>query len=394
MSGTLDRRTPVPKTNPSIACLRGSGKNVSGTFLPLAQVTRAEWTIRGGCGLGFVSFLLGFLSPIFLSDSNLGPLLGIVVTGPLGCVVGGLLGFWLAPELEQRFGAGRTERRRRVVVGIGEVLWDVFPDHDSFGGAPANFACVVAKLGKNRVSVLMVSAVGDDQRGERAIAELRARGVDTSLVQRNEHATGEVVVDVSGDEVRYEITSPAAWDAIEWNDELAALARRCHAVCFGSLAQRMDRSRTTIRRFVDATPPTALRVLDVNLRPPHEDRDVVLESLRLANVVKLNDNELATLCAWLSIAAEPPQSLVELARRFELRAIALTRGSRGAILASGNEVSEQEGVAVDVVDPVGAGDAFAAALVDGLLRAKPIAEINQAACEVAARACASRGALG
>lgn len=287
-----------------------------------------------------------------------------------------------------------------VVVGLGEALWDVFPNRACFGGAcfggaPANFACMAAQLGGDRAVVHMVTGIGRDDLGRRAVQTLRSRGVDTSHVTQTTYPTGRVNVEVADDgRVRYEIVEAAGWDHVPWASELEKLAHRTDIVCFGSLAQRAPESRCTIQKFVEATPAHALRVFDVNLRPPHDDRTVVLESLRLANVVKLNDEEMPAVLAWSEVKGASVEGLRALARRYDLVAIALTRGAHGAVLVGGNEdeVSDRCGVAIDVVDTVGAGDAFTAALALGLRNGDDLGAVNRHACEVAAYVCTQSGA--
>ena len=126
---------------------------------------------------------------------------------------------------------------RPVIAGIGEVLWDVYPDAAHFGGAPANFACHAASLG---AEAWMVSAVGADELGDRALDSLSQRGVECASVTRDpKHATGRVLVtlDATG-QASYEFAADTAWDHLSWSDQRASLARRCDAVCFGTLGQR------------------------------------------------------------------------------------------------------------------------------------------------------------
>ena len=278
-----------------------------------------------------------------------------------------------------------------AIVGLGEILWDVFPDGPRFGGAPANFACHVAGLGG---TAEMVSAVGRDELGERALEELHKRNVGTCGVHRHaDRATGVVTVSLDDDgHASYAFAADTAWDALPWSDDLARLAARTSAVCFGTLGQRSDCSRETIRRFVAATEPTTLRIFDVNLRPPFVSDAVILESLALANVLKLNDEELpalAALCAWTGSDVEIMQKLAD---RFTLRAVALTRGAAGAALLRGGQVSEHPGIETHVVDTVGAGDAYTAVLTLGLLEGRNLDAINRLACQVAAFVCSQSGA--
>lgn len=279
----------------------------------------------------------------------------------------------------------------QVIVGIGEILWDVFPDGPRFGGAPANFACHAAGHG---AAAEMVGAVGADDLGRQALEILRQRGVGTGAVQRHDdRPTGTVTVSLDSDgHASYVFAADAAWDALEWSDALADLAGQASAVCFGTLGQRGERSRRTIQRFVSATMPTALRVFDVNLRPPFFDDSVILESLALANILKLNDDELVVLSNLCGLSGSELERAQALADRFALRAVALTRGRKGALLVQGREYHEQAGEAVPVVDTVGAGDAFTATLVVGMLAGHTLEAINRDACRVAGFVCSQPGA--
>ncbi len=189
-----------------------------------------------------------------------------------------------------------------TIVGLGEVLWDLFPDGPQFGGAPANFACHAAMLGAD---ASVISQVGDDELGERAIAALRQHDVATRYVGRTgDHATGTVRVELDdAGRPQFEISEDAAWDHIPWSDDLEGLARRADGVCFGTLAQRGETSRGTIRWFLQATGQDCLRILDVNLRRPFFDDRVVLDSLRLASALRLNDEELPVLASMCDLAA-------------------------------------------------------------------------------------------
>ena len=284
-------------------------------------------------------------------------------------------------------------RNPATIVGLGEILWDVFPDGARFGGAPANFACTAAALLSGRARVWMAGAVGRDELGRRAVESLEAHGVDVSCVAALEQSTGQVLVTVDpAGHASYDFAADAAWDNLPWTPEFEQLAGRTDIVCFGTLAQRSGRSRDTVRRFVSATPATALRVFDINLRPPFFDDAIILESLALASLVKLNDDELSVLAALCDLRGSAVGMLEQLSRRFDLRLAALTRGPRGAILVRGGEVSEHAGVPVDVVDTVGAGDAFTAALAAGLLDGRDLAAINDHACRLAAFVCSQPGA--
>jgi fructokinase len=280
---------------------------------------------------------------------------------------------------------------RPAIVGLGELLWDLFPDGPRFGGAPVNFACHAAALGAD---VHVVTSVGNDDLGRQALDALSHHGVRTDSVAICDAAptgTVQVAVDAAG-KATFTFAPDVAWDHLHWSDGLARLAAICESVCFGTLAQRSAESRQTIRRFVGATPARALRVFDINLRPPFYSEEVIRESLDLANVLKLNNDELPILAAMFDMVGSDVEVLTRLARRFDLQLVALTRGPKGAILVRGAEVSEAPGLPVAVKDTVGAGDAFTAALVLGLLRNDPLEMINRRACAVAAYVCSQAGA--
>ena len=282
---------------------------------------------------------------------------------------------------------------RPTLVGLGEILWDLFPDGPRFGGAPANFACTAAELGARVATVEMVSAVGTDTLGDQALAALRQHGVQVGEVPQLDFPTGTVLVELDArGQASYTFAANTAWDNLAWSPTLADLASRTSLVCFGTLGQRAAPSRETIRRFVEATPATAWRLLDINLRPPHWSPAVIRESLPLANVVKLNDQELAELSPLLDLTGPEPLRLEQLLRRYRLQLVALTRGERGSVLLSASgERSELPGELVTVADTVGAGDAFTAALALGLVRNLPLAEIHRRASQVAAYVCTQSG---
>jgi len=284
-----------------------------------------------------------------------------------------------------------ASRHRPLIVGLGEILWDVFPDGAKFGGAPANFAAHAAALGGD---VRMVSSVGRDELAEAALQTLGEMQISTRFIQQSDKVptgTVQVSVDAAG-HPSYEFGSDEAWDHIEWNDDLANLASEADAVCFGTLGQRNADSCQTIQRFVAATRPGCLRILDINLRPPFVSLRVVDESLRLATVLKLNDDELPVLAERYDLAGSPIEQLQSLAQRFSLQTVVLTRGAAGSLLIRGDEISELPGQQIDVNDTVGAGDAFTAAVTLGLLGNLPLDTINRHASRVAAFVCTQAGA--
>ena len=272
------------------------------------------------------------------------------------------------------------------------MLWDVFADNEHFGGAPANVAVHAAALG---AKAWMVSAVGRDVRGEAALVQLMAAGVESSAVARlADHPTGVVHVSVDACGLpSYEIADDSAWDYVRWTALVERAAHGADAICFGTLAQRSPVSRATIRRAVAATREDAWRLFDVNLRQDYYDADVLVASLDLANAVKLNEEELPTVARVCGLDnAAPVDQLRALCERCGLRFAALTRGAFGSLLVTPDGVWDSPAPRTDIVDTVGAGDAFAATLLVGILAGRPLGEVNQRANAVAAFVCSQPGA--
>jgi fructokinase len=251
------------------------------------------------------------------------------------------------------------------ILCVGELLWDALPAGLFLGGSPFNVACHLRAAGQ---PVAMVSRVGRDRLGEEALRRVARYGVGTDLVQVDPVLpTGfvGVTLDDAG-RPDFEIVSPAAWDAIEPSDALVRRAAAARAIVFGSLAQRSAASRHTIQRLWDSP---ALMVFAVNLRAPHDDREVVRQSLHRADVVKVTEEELRQLAAWFHLPGAPRtvETVAALARTFDCRTVCVTRGCDGAAMWRGGAWTEHAGFDVEVVDTVGAGDAFLAAVLSGLL---------------------------
>ena len=276
------------------------------------------------------------------------------------------------------------------ILAIGEVLWDLLPNGKQLGGAPANFTYQCRSLGAD---ARLMTRVGDDAPGREVRERFRLLGLPTETVQIDpEFPTGTVDVALAeGGQPRFTIHEHVAWDRIMADENSLATAARADAVCFGSLSQRSEPARTAIRSLVSATRPGALRLFDVNLRPPFVDREVIADSLTLANALKLNDQELPELTAMFGLSASVRESMAELADRFGLLLVALTRGARGGLLLADGVWSDHPGRPVAVSDTIGAGDAFTAALVVGHLAGRPLDEINRHANEVAAFVCSQPG---
>ena len=286
-----------------------------------------------------------------------------------------------------------------LIVGIGELLWDVYPDGRKVaGGAPFNFAYHCHNLGHRAV---MVSAVGNDDLGRELRERVRELGLTDEYIQTDpRHPTGtvRVTVDAAG-QPSYEIVEGVAWDRIEWTPELEALAGKCDAVCFGTLAQRGSTSCTTIQTFLQSARfgdgGYAHRVFDMNLRQHFYSRDRATWSLYRSHTVKVNAGELRTVTALFGWAGETEAELVRALFRFsaaETRVVIVTDGEHGCrIYPERIDLIVEPGVPATVVDTVGAGDAFTAAMVCLTLEGKPLAESARFAVRYAARVCEHAG---
>jgi fructokinase len=275
-------------------------------------------------------------------------------------------------------------REPHLILGIGELLWDMLPTGPRLGGAPANFAVMAGRLG-NHAAVL--SRIGRDDLGREAVHQLDPLPADTSFLQVDrEHETGRVTVAFNNGQPEYTIHQPAAWDSLELSDEWVRLAERADAICFGSLAQRSIESRQTVQTLAAQASSRCIRIFDVNLRPPFYSSEVIQESLELATVVKMNDAEVPLVSALLGISVEDdgqPQNLRPSAERFlaefpTLEMVAITRGAHGSLLVRRDEWHEHPGMPVNVADTIGAGDAFTAAMAHYLLRGAELPVLNEA----------------
>ena len=281
----------------------------------------------------------------------------------------------------------------RTVIGLGEILWDFLPSGRQLGGAPANFAYCSHLLGSRAV---VASRVGADDLGKQARNSLLRSGITDQFLQTDpEHSTGTVHVQLdSAGQPKFEIADGAAWDFLSWTDLWQALAESADAVCFGSLAQRSEVSRRVILNFLDATRPEALRVFDVNLRQSFYSAEIIKESVKRANVVKLNHEELPWVRELLAIdSSEGLGFCREMQQKFELQLVCVTRGANGSLLCDRDNADEHVGFRVQVKDTVGAGDAFTAALVHELLCGARLAKMNDLANRVGAWVASCWGAM-
>jgi fructokinase len=282
---------------------------------------------------------------------------------------------------------------KKKVVGLGEVLWDVLPQRTCLGGAPANFAYITTLMGDQGI---VASRVGEDSRGVEALRLLEELGLDIDYVQTDQsHETGSVRVKVDGKGIaHYEIAHPVAWDFLRWTLGWQHLAERADAICFGSLAQRSEESRATIRRFLQTASPHAIRIFDVNLRQSYYSAETIVESMKLADIIKLNDEELPRVMSLCGLAHKDERSSAQrLADAYELKLVCVTRGERGSLLVRDGHASEHRGFRVRVADTVGSGDAFAAGLVHEYLHGASLDLMNEVANLVGAWVASELGAM-
>ncbi len=278
-----------------------------------------------------------------------------------------------------------------LVIGAGELLWDLLPSGKQPGGAPANFAYHARELGAD---ALVISRVGNDPLGKEILGDLARLGLRTDGISIDPTvSTGTVAVSLDPHgKPTYTIQEPSAWDFIEAQKDILKIAARADAVCFGSLAQRHPTACAAIAAVIAATPPSALRIFDVNLRQHYWSPELIRRSMKLANVLKLNDEELPLVAGALGVTGDESSVLRKMADRFKLRAVALTKGANGSVLLAGETVVNRGASQQAVVDTVGAGDAFTAALAMGLLRGCNLGEIHRIASEVAGYVCSCPGA--
>lgn len=278
-----------------------------------------------------------------------------------------------------------------LVVGIGEILWDLLPSGKQMGGAPANFAFQARALGARSV---IVSAVGDDESGREIFRVLDDRNLDRRHISvALSVPTGSVSVSLDAEGVpQYIIHENAAWDFISWTPRISELAAGTEAVCFGTLAQRSDVTRKTIRAFLDAVRPECLRVFDLNLRQSYYGREIIRSLLERSNILKLNEDELRVVAGLFSFSGSESDLLHRLLDEYPLDLIALTKGRAGSRLFGRRSESLHPGFPVETADTVGAGDAFTAALVMGLLKKKNLDDIGEWANRIAGFVCSRKGA--
>ena len=280
---------------------------------------------------------------------------------------------------------------KRLIVGLGEALWDMLPEGKKIGGAPANFAYHAAQFG---MDTMAVSALGDDDLGNE-IAQKFAEKKLNVLMPRVPFPTGTVQVSLDAQGVpTYDIKEGVAWDNIPFTPELEEVARNCRAVCWGSLAQRNEVSRNTIHRFLDATPKDCLKIFDINLRQNFYNEELLLESFKRCDILKINDEELVTIGRLFGYPGlDMTNKCWLILGKYNLDALVLTCGVNGSYVFTPGAMSFLETPKVEVADTVGAGDSFTGSFCAAYLSGVPVSEAHRLAIETSAFVCTQNGAM-
>ncbi len=276
------------------------------------------------------------------------------------------------------------------IIGLGEILWDMLPTGKQLGGAPANFAYHVCRLGGNGWAV---SAISDDELGREIKNTLSTKKLNTILEEVNE-PTGTVQVTLNAAGVpTYDITEGVAWDHIPFTERIGDLAKETSAVCFGTLAQRSPESRATIHEFIENMPDGSLKVYDINLRQNYYDEKIISDSLRLADILKINNEELDIVSKMLSLSGTQEERCRAISRAFNLKFVILTKGGDGSEVVLEDKVHISRPGKIDIVDTVGAGDSFTAAFILAYLRGESLEKAHTLATEVSSYVCTKAGAM-
>ena len=280
----------------------------------------------------------------------------------------------------------------KKILGIGELVWDVFPAGKQLGGAPVNFAFFAKELG---AEAYPVAALGTDELGDEAIQMLKPSGLSLDYIQRNSMDTSRVLVTTDENGVpQYEIVENVAWDSMECNAEVLALASSADVICWGSLAQRSEKSRDSILAILDAAPESCLMVFDINIRQRFYTPEVIEESLKRADILKLNEDELPIVCELFGIEGTQAEQISQLIVRYDLKNVIFTQGAVcSEVYDAVGLVSRMDTPKVEVADTVGAGDSFTATYVTSILLGKTPLQAHEMAVKVAAFVCTQNGAI-
>lgn len=284
----------------------------------------------------------------------------------------------------------KTERP--VVIGVGELLWDLFPSGKQLGGAPANFTFHAQQLG---AAGYIISVVGNDDNGDEIIDLLVQKGMNTDFIGKlDKIPTGTVTVQLDTNGIpAYSIRENVAWDYMLFDPPVYQILGNAAAFCFGTLAQRSAHSLSTIQSFLKILPASCLVVFDVNLRQHYFTRELIESSLEYAAILKLNEEEFQVISDMLEIKGSEEDRITCLFANYHLQLIALTKGPSGSLLYAEKEVSRMSTPKVEVADTVGAGDAFTAAMIISILNGLPLEAVHQNAVDVSAFVASRNGGM-
>jgi fructokinase len=278
--------------------------------------------------------------------------------------------------------------KKYTVIGMGEVLWDLLPDGKILGGAPVNFAYHAMQLGAVGVAI---SSVGNDELGREIMDSVNLKGVENCIAV-NSHPTGTVGVTLKDGKPDYTIYENVAWDFIELTPEAIQMLHQADAICFGTLAQRSAVSHNAIQKALKLVPENCLKVYDINLRQKYYSNELINESLSIANVFKINDDEVEIFKHLFGVEGSETEVCRKIKETYSLEYLALTKGEKGSYLFYETEVSFLPTPLVEVQDTIGAGDSFTSAMVMGILNKWPLNEIHRKAVEISAFVCTQKGA--
>ena len=281
---------------------------------------------------------------------------------------------------------------KRFIIGLGEALWDVLPEGKKLGGAPANFAYHAGQFGLDTIAI---SALGEDALAEETIEALKEHDLNY-LMPRVPYPTGTVQVTLAeGGIPTYDIKEGVAWDNIPYTDEMTEIAKNARAVCFGSLAQRNVVSRENIRKFLADTPADCLKICDINLRQQFYSKEILEDSFRLCNILKINDEELVVVNRMFGYdGLDMRQTCEKMVQDYGLKMLVLTCGTNGSyVFTDDGLTSFQDTPKVEVADTVGAGDSFTGSFCACILNGKPVQEAHKTAVQVSAFVCTQNGAM-
>ncbi len=278
--------------------------------------------------------------------------------------------------------------KKHTVIGMGEVLWDLLPDGKILGGAPVNFAYHAMQLGAVGVAV---SSVGNDELGREIMDSVNSKGVENCIAV-NDHPTGTVGVTLKDGKPDYTIYENVAWDFIELTPEAIKMLQQADAICFGTLAQRSAVSHSAIQKALKLVPENCLKVYDINLRQKYYSKELISESLSIADVFKINDDEVELFKHLFGFEGSEIEVCKKIKETYSLEYLALTKGEKGSYLFHDSEVSFLPTPLVEVEDTIGAGDSFTSAMVMGILKQQPLNEIHRKAVDISAFVCTQKGA--